>query len=469
MTDHSIPSDLIDSMDNMYVSMLSKSTPSRSPMVHLQRSKSQHTSFGHDTPPLPSKSQSKPSNLSHVPCKFFKQGTCTAGANCIFSHNLTPSTETVCKYFLKGNCKFGSKCALLHTMVPSDVRKLLHHPSSSTSPTSMMYPPAQGSPSSNMWCSSLGYSSTMEYELDPRLRPLPQSHHRLASQQSSFQQQVPFRYSSSLGSAQHEPSPTMLGSPSQQKLTSIAEIFQRTAPHAASADDRPSPYPFHHQPQPFPPRPPPPSLASSSSSLSHARAHSYVDQPSSFATPTTPSYLENDIWSSSPFRPNALTSSRAINIPNPNRPTLASSPYSLQSHTSSLPHPSFSAAAAPSPFPATESPIWTDSWTRMTHPPPPPPATSRRQDFTLDLDDGMPEPPFHLDPASLYHEAFGSPTTTPSSHTALLTTKFHVPGLTPPSLDEQEDPFFMEDPASLPPQQDLGPNLGFYSSLVRPN
>ncbi|KAI9316864.1 hypothetical protein BX666DRAFT_1821910, partial [Dichotomocladium elegans] len=57
------------------------------------------------------------SNLSHVPCKFFKQGTCTAGANCIFSHNPDPTSESaVCKYYLKGNCKFGAKCALLHTM-----------------------------------------------------------------------------------------------------------------------------------------------------------------------------------------------------------------------------------------------------------------------------------------------------------------------------------------------------------------
>ncbi|ORZ26065.1 hypothetical protein BCR42DRAFT_291436, partial [Absidia repens] len=56
-------------------------------------------------------------NLSHVPCKFFKLGACTAGTNCTFSHNPTPTSEaSVCKYFIKGNCKFGAKCALLHTM-----------------------------------------------------------------------------------------------------------------------------------------------------------------------------------------------------------------------------------------------------------------------------------------------------------------------------------------------------------------
>ncbi|KAI8145616.1 hypothetical protein BJV82DRAFT_511506, partial [Fennellomyces sp. T-0311] len=57
------------------------------------------------------------SNLSHVPCKFFKQGICTAGANCVFSHSQDLTSESaVCKYFLKGNCKFGAKCALLHTL-----------------------------------------------------------------------------------------------------------------------------------------------------------------------------------------------------------------------------------------------------------------------------------------------------------------------------------------------------------------
>ncbi|EEB06494.1 zinc finger protein Cps3 [Schizosaccharomyces japonicus yFS275] len=54
-------------------------------------------------------------SLQHVPCKFFRQGTCTSGKNCVFSHDLEPNSEkTVCKYFLKGNCKFGSKCALDH-------------------------------------------------------------------------------------------------------------------------------------------------------------------------------------------------------------------------------------------------------------------------------------------------------------------------------------------------------------------
>lgn len=62
-------------------------------------------------------SSSSNKNLSHVPCKFFKQGICQAGALCPFSHNLDGSLgadKLPCKYFQKGNCKFGLKCALAH-------------------------------------------------------------------------------------------------------------------------------------------------------------------------------------------------------------------------------------------------------------------------------------------------------------------------------------------------------------------
>ncbi|ODA81367.1 hypothetical protein RJ55_04332 [Drechmeria coniospora] len=57
-----------------------------------------------------------PPNTSHVPCKFFRQGACQAGAACPFSHDIGTSTETVCKYFAKGNCKFGPKCANVHVL-----------------------------------------------------------------------------------------------------------------------------------------------------------------------------------------------------------------------------------------------------------------------------------------------------------------------------------------------------------------
>ncbi|CAN3502415.1 hypothetical protein DICA1_E09802 [Diutina catenulata] len=58
-------------------------------------------------------------NLSHVPCKFYKQGICQAGSSCPFSHNLDGSLaadKLPCKYFQKGNCKFGLKCALAHVL-----------------------------------------------------------------------------------------------------------------------------------------------------------------------------------------------------------------------------------------------------------------------------------------------------------------------------------------------------------------
>ncbi|KAK9471754.1 uncharacterized protein V1510DRAFT_437359 [Dipodascopsis tothii] len=73
-------------------------------------------------------SRSPPSkNLSHVPCKFFRQGTCQAGNTCPFSHSMDSQAEPApCKYFQKGNCKFGPKCALAHIM--PDGRRVNHRP-----------------------------------------------------------------------------------------------------------------------------------------------------------------------------------------------------------------------------------------------------------------------------------------------------------------------------------------------------
>ncbi|KTW27721.1 hypothetical protein T552_02161 [Pneumocystis carinii B80] len=60
-------------------------------------------------------------NLQHVPCKFHKQGVCTAGKNCPFSHDLDMDlVRTPCKYFQKGNCKFGAKCALAHVYIEDE-------------------------------------------------------------------------------------------------------------------------------------------------------------------------------------------------------------------------------------------------------------------------------------------------------------------------------------------------------------
>jgi hypothetical protein len=40
-------------------------------------------------------------DTSHVPCKFFRQGTCQAGKACPFSHDPASTTDNVCKYFAK--------------------------------------------------------------------------------------------------------------------------------------------------------------------------------------------------------------------------------------------------------------------------------------------------------------------------------------------------------------------------------
>lgn len=60
----------------------------------------------------------KTKDLSHVPCKFYKVGGCTAGSSCPFSHAaVDPSAQKdTCAWFIKGNCKFGHKCALAHIL-----------------------------------------------------------------------------------------------------------------------------------------------------------------------------------------------------------------------------------------------------------------------------------------------------------------------------------------------------------------
>ncbi|KAF8961719.1 hypothetical protein BDZ97DRAFT_1921048 [Flammula alnicola] len=65
-----------------------------------------------------SSAASKTKDLSHVPCKFFKVGGCTAGSSCPFSHsNIEPGAQKeTCTWFVKGNCKFGHKCALAHVL-----------------------------------------------------------------------------------------------------------------------------------------------------------------------------------------------------------------------------------------------------------------------------------------------------------------------------------------------------------------
>ena len=140
--------ELLESFDKLSLGSLSKSSPSNIqpfqlkstrtippplPNTPLEKNKRKHIYSLKNDPNLTNKFQLA-SNLSHVPCKFFKQGTCTAGANCIFSHNPDPTSgSSVCKYFRKGNCKFGTKCALLHTMSPFSTSSVTSNSSSSSS------------------------------------------------------------------------------------------------------------------------------------------------------------------------------------------------------------------------------------------------------------------------------------------------------------------------------------------------
>ncbi|KAF8343089.1 uncharacterized protein EI90DRAFT_828406 [Cantharellus anzutake] len=60
----------------------------------------------------------KAKDLSHVPCKFHRQGACTAGASCPFSHIAAEPGQQkgICQWYIKGNCKFAHKCALAHVL-----------------------------------------------------------------------------------------------------------------------------------------------------------------------------------------------------------------------------------------------------------------------------------------------------------------------------------------------------------------
>ncbi|OMH85213.1 Protein cps3 [Zancudomyces culisetae] len=65
-------------------------------------------------------------STKHIPCRFYRLGACTAGDNCLFSHNLEMFTEKqICTYYLKSTCKYGSSCALLHPQQPLEHNELM--------------------------------------------------------------------------------------------------------------------------------------------------------------------------------------------------------------------------------------------------------------------------------------------------------------------------------------------------------
>lgn len=87
----------------------------------VDRPKASDTDGDHDAEHREKARGSKPlkaKDLSHVPCKFHRQGACTAGASCPFSHVAAEPGQQkgICQWYLKGNCKFGHKCALAHVL-----------------------------------------------------------------------------------------------------------------------------------------------------------------------------------------------------------------------------------------------------------------------------------------------------------------------------------------------------------------
>lgn len=73
------------------------------PMFDLARSPPGAPNKSAYRPRASARNQAHPrADTKHVPCKFFRQGTCQAGNACPFSHSLDPLThQAPCKYFSK--------------------------------------------------------------------------------------------------------------------------------------------------------------------------------------------------------------------------------------------------------------------------------------------------------------------------------------------------------------------------------
>lgn len=63
-------------------------------------------------------STKKKEALGQVPCKFFRNNGCSAGAACPFAHTLPGEGQpkAVCQWYVKGSCRFGHRCALAHIL-----------------------------------------------------------------------------------------------------------------------------------------------------------------------------------------------------------------------------------------------------------------------------------------------------------------------------------------------------------------
>lgn len=57
-------------------------------------------------------------------CRYYMNGCCTEGDDCLFSHDWNSKPDMVCRYYLKGCCAYGANCRHDH-IKPSDVASSL--------------------------------------------------------------------------------------------------------------------------------------------------------------------------------------------------------------------------------------------------------------------------------------------------------------------------------------------------------
>eukprot|EP00051_Salpingoeca_urceolata_P031979 m.13749 g.13749 ORF g.13749 m.13749 type:complete len:421 (-) comp4649_c0_seq1:488-1750(-) len=63
-----------------------------------------------------------------VRCKFHRQGACTKGSSCPFSHDKSVKADNVCKFFLSGTCSYGSRCRYDHVRPKKPVASKTQQP-----------------------------------------------------------------------------------------------------------------------------------------------------------------------------------------------------------------------------------------------------------------------------------------------------------------------------------------------------
>jgi len=62
-------------------------------------------------------------SLKLVPCRYYKQGQCSRGASCQYSHDLSVKGTPTCVYFLRGYCAKASKCTFRHEKPEPEKKK----------------------------------------------------------------------------------------------------------------------------------------------------------------------------------------------------------------------------------------------------------------------------------------------------------------------------------------------------------